>query len=472
MKRIQRSDEGSEVDLDDEPDLLAGQKPNEIDDTIKDRLGLMESIRAVFSWRNYSVYLSTAWTFTAFSYLGLFFNLYFLELYPEGYMLLGAVLSLTNVVASISRLGGGYVGDVVNRKHLSIVAMFMMAVYNLILGIFIEFTWILIALLFLSSMEIFKGGSSAFIMDNIPKEHSGLGLSLFQIGRVLGIVTLSAFVILIPILGFGQSLRMMFLIGGLFLIVATIARAILLKGKAPELKRESVSLPRAFYEDNKRAVGLLLKTVPGLMAVVVMDSISDGLFKFGSYIFIYEEIGIEIPGLIIMSLVTIIVAVPLMLGAGRFSDRYNVKKLALIVYSIVPISAILLFISPMIPYWAPISIINGAESLMVGLGAIFSTPFLAIVMKSVNDSVWYLMLLIIIQKNLPRKDTAKILSVFWFIVWMCASIGPYLGGIVFQYFYPGNLFLVILVLNILIMGWISRQGLVRESKTAETVNNG
>ena len=173
-----------------------------------------------------------------------------------------------------------------------------------------------------------------------------------------------------------------------------------------------------------------------------------------------------------MSIVTIVISVPLLLGAGRLSDRYDIKKLALLIYSVVPISAILLFVSPMFPYWAPISIINGAESVMEGLGAIFSTPFLAIVMKSVNDSLWLLLLLIIIKKNLPGQDTSKILSVFWFIILMCASIGPYLGGVVFQYFYSGDLFLVILVLNILLLGWISRQGLVTENTTAETVNNG
>ncbi|MFW9927561.1 MAG: hypothetical protein ACFFDM_12480, partial [Candidatus Thorarchaeota archaeon] len=101
----------------------------------------------------------------------------------------------------------------------------------------------------------------------------------------------------------------------------------------------------------------------------------------------------------------------------------------------------------------------------------FSTPFLAIVMKSLNDSLWYLLLLIIIQKSLPRQDTSKILSVFWFIVWMCASVGPYIGGLFFQYFYQGDLFLVILLLNMLILAWIASQGLIRESNIAETVNN-
>ena len=229
MKLVQPSDERSEVDLDDEPDLLAGQKPIETDDTINDSSSLMESIRAVFSWRNYSVYLGTAWIFYAFSYLSLFINLYFLELFPGEYVLLGVVLSVINVINAISRLGGGYVGDVVNRKHLAVVSMLLLAIYNLILGIFVEFTWVLIALLIPAFVEIFKGGSSAFIMDNIPKEHSGLGLSLFQMGRLLGIITLGAFIILTQVFDFGQALRLMFLVGGLFLLGVTIVRAILLE---------------------------------------------------------------------------------------------------------------------------------------------------------------------------------------------------------------------------------------------------
>jgi positive regulator of sigma E activity len=72
---------------------------------------------------------------------------------------------------------------------------------------------------------------------------------------------------------------------------------------------------------------------------------------------------------------------------------------------------------------------------------------------------------------MPRQDTSKILSVFWFIVWMCASVGPFVGGLVFEYFYQGDLFIVVLMLNLLILGWISKQGLVRENEHTKTVNN-
>jgi MFS family permease len=487
VKFIQHSDERSECDLGDEPsklerDLLAWEESIESEkeklDDIKERLdkieeriddikeespSLIDSLRMIFSWRNYSIYLATGWTFTAFSYMGLFLNLYLHEELQWEYVLIGGVLSVTSAISAVSRLIGGYIGDVSNRKHLSVVAMFMMAVYNLIMGIFVEFTWIIIALLFFSTMDIFKGGSTAFIMDNIPKEHSGLGISLFTAGRAFGIITLGVFVILTPLMEFGPSLRLMFLTGGLFLVGGTLVRAILLEGKAPEVNRERVSLVRSFIQENKRAANLLFKAVPGMIAIVILDSLSDSLFKFGAYIYIYDEVGILIPGLILMSIITIVVSVPLLLGTGRLSDRRGEKSTALIVYSIMPVSALLLVIAPMFPYWAPLSVINQAESLLTGLGAVFSTPFLALVLKSVNDSVWYLLLLTIIQKNLPRQDTAKILSVFWFIVFLFASIGPSVGGIVYQYFYQGHLFIVILLLNLIILGWIARKGLVKDN---------
>ena len=491
MKFIQHSDERSERDLGDEPsklewDLLTledsieseKERLNEIKAKLskiegkiveikEDSPSLMDSLRTIFSWRNYSVYLATSWIFTAFSCMGSFFNLYLYEELHWEFLLIGTVLSFISAISAISRLIGGYVGDVSNRKYLSVVAMLMLAVYNLILGISVEFTWIIIALLFFSTMDVFKGGSTAFIMDNIPKEHSGLGISLFSAGRVFGIITLGIFILLTPIMGFGPSLRLLFLVGGLFLVVTAILRAVLLEGKAPEMKREGVSLVRSFIQENKRAAGLLFTAVPGMIAIVVLDSLSDSLYNFGAYLYIYDLIPIGISGLSIMTIVTIVVSVPMLLGTGRLSDRRGERKTALIVYSIMPICALLLVIAPTFPYWAPASLVNQAESIFPGLGVIFSTPFLAVVLKSVNDAVWYLLLLTIIQKNLPRRDTAKILSVFWFIVFMFASVGPTIGGIVFYYFYQGHLFIVVLVINLIILGWIATKGLVKTTEKTE-----
>ncbi|MFW9787324.1 MAG: MFS transporter [Candidatus Thorarchaeota archaeon] len=496
MKLIQQSDERSENDVGDESsklewDLLAREEQIEAEKErltdIKERLGklekriegmkeekrlnLIDSLRAIFSWRNYSVYLATSWMFTAFSYMGSFFNLYLWQELEWELILIGFVIAVANAISAISRLIGGYVGDVSNRKYLSVVAMFMMAAYNLIMGISVEFTWIIIALLFFSTMDVFKGGSTAFIMDNIPREHSGLGISLFSAGRVFGIVTLGVFVVLTPVLGFGPALRLMFFTGGIFLVIGAIVRAVLLEGSAPETSREGVSLFSSFIQENRRAVALLFGAVPGMIAIVVLDSLSDALFRFGAYIYIYNQVGIQVPGLILMTIITILVSVPMMLGTGMLSDRRGERNTALLVYSIMPICAILMLIAPMFPYWVPMSVIDQADLLFSGLGAIFSTPFVAIVLKSVNDAVWYLMLLTIIQKNLPRRDTAKILSVFWFIVFLISSIGPYFGGLVFQYFYQGHLFLIVLLLNLIILAWIGTKGLVRNAVNSSSSEN-
>ena len=110
-----------------------------IDEIKEENPSLVDSLRTIFSWRNYSVYLTTAWVFAAFNYMGVFLNLYLWRELSWDYVLIGVVLSFIAAVSAISRLIGGYVGDVSNRKILSVIAMFMMAVYNLILGVRVEF---------------------------------------------------------------------------------------------------------------------------------------------------------------------------------------------------------------------------------------------------------------------------------------------------------------------------------------------
>ena len=467
---IQRTDERKEKELADNPDVLGPELLDDKQDTDSERtaeeVGLRDSLKAIFSWRNYSVYLTTGWVITSFSYMGLFLSLYFIDLNWE-YVVIGAIFSFANFVAITSRFIGGYIGDVVNRKHLAAAATFCLAIYNLLLGLSVEFTIIFIALLFGALVEIFKGGSSAFIMENIPKEHSGLGISLFtSSGRVFGVIALAALVILVPVLGFGAALRTMFLVGGILLLVAAGARSLLLKGGAPKEKKDERSVLRAFFEDNRRAAGILFRAAPGLLAVVVVDGLSDSLFKFGANIYIYEVIGIGFEGIVVMTLSTAILSIPLLLKMGRMSDRKGVTKAALIVYSAMPICAILMILSPLIPYWAPEAWIQGVDGLTAGLGAIFSVPFIAVVIKTVNDAVWYLILFTIIQKNLPGKDSSKILSTFWLITYLSTSIGPYLGGLIFQMWIPQYLFVIVLVLNIIIMAAIHLKGLINVTTAA------
>ena len=121
------------------------------------------------------------------------------------------------------------------------------------------------------------------------------------------------------------------------------------------------------------------------------------------------------------------------------------------IYSVMPVCALLLILAPIFPLWVPIAWYNSMEILFPGLGVIFTTTFIAIVMKYINDTIWWLVVLSLIQKNLPKHDTAKILSIFWVVVYICSSIGPIIAGAIFTFLDPVSLFLVVLVLNLSIL---------------------
>ena len=140
---------------------------------------------------------------------------------------------------------------------------------------------------------------------------------------------------------------------------------------------------------------------------------------------------------------------------GRISDQRGIKRAALLVYSVMPISAGLLFIAPYFRYLAPYEFVLITESFVPGLGVIYTTPFIAIVIKYVNDTLWWALIIILIRKRLPKTDTAKILSIFWVIVYIMGSLGPALAGTIYTFLDPQSTFLVIFILNVLILGAIA-----------------
>ncbi|MGV9103738.1 MAG: hypothetical protein ACOC3C_06455, partial [Candidatus Thorarchaeota archaeon] len=150
-------------------------------------------------------------------------------------------------------------------------------------------------------------------------------------------------------------------------------------------------------------------------------------------------------------LVYSVLSVPLLLKIGRISDTSGTRRAALIVYLLMPVSAALLILAPIVTFWGPQTWVLAANGIYPGLGVIFSTAFIAIVMKYLNDTLWYMVLLTLIQKSLPKEDTAKILSIFWFTVYICSSIGPLIAGAIFEYLSPAFLFGIMLVLNLIIL---------------------
>jgi MFS family permease len=191
--------------------------------------------------------------------------------------------------------------------------------------------------------------------------------------------------------------------------------------------------------------------MPIVVLVVVVDAISDSLFRFGAIIYANEVLGVSISGINVIMLFTLLLTSFLVLKTGRASDRKGVRKTAIGIYCMMPISAVLLIIAPVFPYWAPTFVPNSTNSFIFGSGIIFSTPFLAIVMKYVNDALWWVVILVIVKKHLPQKDTSKVLALFMTLVYLFMSIGPLIGSLLFTFLDPSNLFGLVLLLNIMIL---------------------
>ena len=475
MKVVQKDDARSDNILDN--DAAGGEigrisNPDELDHIEQEEVhdhntGIRTSLKAVFAWKNYRIYLATSWIYNGFVYLGSFFNLYLWSIMPS-LVFIGAVSTLTSIIGTTARFFGGYVGDTVNRKTLSVVSMLILAFYYLMIGIFTEPLFILVALVIGASVEITKGGSTAYIMDNIPREHSGFALSLFTAGRTLSIITLIVFGITFPFYEFAVF-RQLHFIAAIALFLSTAIRAKYLETSPQEGRAEGSRLWRSFLEDNKRALEILLTLIPGMIIVCIFDSISDSFFKLGALIYMYDQLFIDIPSMVVMFIATISIQVPLILKVGRLTDRKGVKSTALAVYAIMPLSAVLLITAYWIPDWADPSFATTANAIIPGLGVIFKTSFLAVVMKYVNDTLWYTIVLVLIRKRLPSKDTSKILSLFWFIVWMSSSLGPYIGGLISEATSIMSLFVLVFVLNIIILASIARYDLTTKGQNGQEV---
>jgi len=430
-------------------------------------IGIRASLKAVFSWKNYRTYLATAWIFNAFTYLGSFFNLYLWSIIPS-LVFIGGITTISAALGTIARFFGGYVGDTVNRKTLAVVSMLAMSIYYMMIGLFTDPLFIVVALMIYSSAEIARGGSTAYIMDNIPREHSGFALSMFTAGRTLSIITLAVFGILWPIMGF-EVFRQLHVVGAILILISTLIRAKYLESSPQKGRAEGSKLWKSFIEENGRALGVLLSIIPGMIIVCIFDSISDSFFNLGALIYMYEELAIDVPSIVVMFVTTIIIQVPLILKVGRLTDRKGVKSTAMAVDAIMPVSAVLLIVAYWIPDWAPLSFSLFANSIIPGLGVIFKTSFLAVVLKYVNDTLWYTIVLVLIRKRLPSKDTSKILSLFWFIVYIAASFGPIIGGLISEAINIMFLLVLVFILNIVILAAIARYDLTTKGQSDQEI---
>ncbi|MHA2356569.1 MAG: hypothetical protein ACXADC_15440, partial [Candidatus Thorarchaeota archaeon] len=68
---------------------------------------------------------------------------------------------------------------------------------------------------------------------------------------------------------------------------------------------------------------------------------------------------------------------------------------------------------------------------------------------------------------IPRTDTSKILAVLWTLVHIISSIGPFVGGAIFEFLYPPLLFALVMITNLMILGGVAYFGIEKEEQEPE-----
>lgn len=450
---ISSAESGKSEGMTSDDEFESSVHPERISDTSP--MNIKQSLYEIFKWNNYSVFLLTSWVLSSFMILS-YFDVLYLRSLQWDFITIGAVTSLAGALSTVCRLIGGYIGDVVNRKQLAVISLLIVGLFYIIIGSFVSFELIVLGFLLYSTLNLVKGGSTAFIMSNIPREHSGLGLALFTAGRTFGVLVLLGLGFLVPIVGFSPAMRTLYFIGGILVIGCAAVREAFLTGGDTETRSNNQSLLKDFLTENLKSAKTLLRTIPLIIVIVSIDAVSDSFFRFGALVYTNESLGVSYEGVVFIIMFTLLVQAPLLLITGRISDRFGVKRASIALYSLMPLCAVLILIAPYFPFWTPYSWFLAAEGFITGLGGVFTTPFLAIFIKTINDTLWWLVLLVIIRKKLPTSDSSKFLGLFWFIIYLTKSSGPFLAGIIYSLIGPNMLFSVVLVLNLIIIGILTK----------------
>ncbi|MFX1540743.1 MAG: hypothetical protein ACFFBX_08210, partial [Promethearchaeota archaeon] len=144
--------------------------------------------------------------------------------------------------------------------------------------------------------------------------------------------------------------------------------------------------------------------------------------------------------------------IPLSVTVGGFFDRRGSRRAILAVYSVMPITLVLLILAPIFPYWLPIQVVEPLVAMYPILEPLVSTAFIAIAMKQINDILWWTLILTYLRKAIPRSETAKMLSIFFIIVMLAFVITPVPSGILYTYYGALPLLGLTLGINLIILG--------------------
>ncbi len=430
--------------------------------TGKPKQGFFSSLKSVLTYGSYSVYLITAWILGVFgiimqSYLMLFLRDFLLLYMPQVelvYVTIGLILLGYMAVELVARFFGGYIGDNYNRKWLSVVTMFVSGVAMLIFAFATGLVGLIAGALIMAGSALFASGSTSYIYEQVEPEHSGLAMGIFQTSTGFGLIGLGLVTWLLATgVPFVITIQIVFFVGSMCFMAAAVIRAVFLTEPRPIVRKDQdTNKAREFIKQNSNALKLLWVILPVFMVVLILDALSDGFYRFVSTFYLNEALGFSIGEISIMLIVVLAFSIPLSVWVGSFFDTRGSRRAIIAVYSVMPITLVLLILAPLFPYWLPAAIAAPLIATYPILEPLLSTAFLAIAMKNINDILWWTLILTYLRKAMPRSETAKMLSIFFIVVFLAFLVTPIPSGIIYTIYGALPLLSISLVINLIILG--------------------
>ncbi|MFW9965049.1 MAG: MFS transporter [Candidatus Sifarchaeia archaeon] len=421
------------------------------EDDVSD-LSWIQAVRRIISNRNWTIYVSTVWIYSSMFVFHSYWTLYFRDI-GISYIFTGVLFSLMYLMTLIGSFFSGYIVDNYDRRNLTVITMIFPVIVYLTLALSTDGFVIALALLIGGLSEFTSGSGNAYHMEQLDRRLGGVAQSLFTLGTALGVIPLYVFALMLDFgITFVIAMRVFFFIAAILQICVVLIRAFGLEQiPLPERPERSDSLLKDFMSENIRGFKLLVRVLPVLLLVLTLDALSDSFYGFASTYFVNETLEFGYIEINLMILITLFISVPLALVLGRVFDKRGGQRLTLAVYSIMPISILLLIISQYIRYIAPSSWIAALDSIYPGLSVIFSLAFIAIAMKSINDILWIAVIDTYILKSIPVADFGKMYTYVRVLPTIFLVIGPFLAGVIYTNWQGLPLLLITVILNVALL---------------------
>ncbi len=365
--------------------------------------------------------------------------------------MIGVVLTFARASTFIGRFFSGYIGDRVNRKTLAILTYVFAGIGYIGFGLSDNMIIITLAIIFLSATTLFAAGSSAYMFDNLPRELGGIGMGLYMAGRAFSLIGLTLFGAFLSFgLPFVYAAQIMFLLTGISYFINAIIRIVFLD-PGRKIESQGASIITDFIHQYHITLKVLFLIFPIFIFVLLVDALSDGIYNYVYLFYINESLGFSIGSINLMMMFTLLISVPLNLKTGSFLDKHGSNKTIMIIYSFMPITMFILYISQYVEYIAPQIIVNMLDGIMPGLSVIVSTAFIGVSTKAINDALWATALNAYVKKTIPSKSISSMMGVTSVLYYVFLLIAPIPSSILYEMYGGAFLISIVIILNLLIL---------------------